>query len=264
MTKQHATPTTRVLVALNASRRDSEALELAASLAARRRAELLAVFVEDINLLNLAELPFAKEIDRASGVERELDNLRLARAQKSRISQVQHALDQIIAKLQIQASFRIVRGHFVQAVLSTAEELDILFLCHREEPAEMLSDWRRRVHAKAPARPSKPVWAIFDGSPKSRQALLIAAELATSEPCQLCIALPAKTDTEAHALRQGASETLAGSSLFPSFVTVSPGDTPTLLRQLRQSFCRLLVASRDADEMTKALTEAGACPVVLV
>ncbi len=71
MTKQHD-PQTRVLVALNASRRDYQALELAASLAARKRVELLAVFVEDINLFNLAELPFAKEIVRASAVEREL------------------------------------------------------------------------------------------------------------------------------------------------------------------------------------------------
>lgn len=263
MTKQHD-PRTRVLVALNASRRDYQALELAASLAARKRVELLAVFVEDINLFNLAELPFAKEIDRASGVERELDNLRLARAQKSRIGQIQQALDQIIDKLQIQASFRIIRGHFVQAVLSAAEEVDILFLCHREEPTEMLSEWRKRAHAAAQTQSSKPVWAVFDGSPKSKQALLIAAELATSEPCELCIALPAKTDAEAHTLRQNASETLAGSSLFPSFVTISPGDVTTLLRQLRQSCCRLLVASRDVGDITKALTESAACPVVLV
>jgi nucleotide-binding universal stress UspA family protein len=255
---------TRILVAFNASRRDFHALELAANLAARDQAELLAVFVEDINLFNLAELPFAKEISRASAVERELDNLRLARTQKSRIEQIQQTLDQLIERLGIPVSLRIIRGHFVQAVLSAADEVDILFFCHREEPVETLTNWPKTAYSKARRQAGRPVWTIFDGSAESKKALLMAADLATLEPCELCIALPAKTDEELDVLRRKASQTLAGSSLFPRFTVIYPYDAPNLLRLLRQSNCRLLVVNRDAGETVKAITETAACPIVLV
>jgi hypothetical protein len=263
MTEKDDAPA-RILVALTASRRDFRALELAASLAARKQAELLALFVEDINLFNLAELPFAKEIDRACAVERALDNLRLARAQKSRIDQIQQALDQLMERLRIQASFRVVRGQFVQAVLSAAEELDILFLCHKEAPADTVSDWCKSAYAKPRLQAPPPVWTMFDGSEGSKRALQMAAELATLGPCELCIALPAESGQAAAALRQGALQTLDGVKLFPNFVAIHTHDLDRLMRLLRQSSCRLLVVDRGAGETIKAVTEAAVCPVVLV
>lgn len=250
---------TRILVALNASRRDFRALELGASLAARKQAELLALFVEDINLFNLAELPFAKEIDRASAVERELDNLRVARVQKSRIGQIRQTLDQLIERLQIPVSFRVVRGHFIPTVLSTAEEVDILFLSHKEESADRLTPRSKTAYPEV----SKPVWTIFDGAAASRRALLMAAELAALETCELCIALPTKTNEETDVLRRETVQTLAGSGLFPRFSVVS-FDAANLPRLLRQANCRLLVVNREAGETIKAVAEAAACPIVLV
>ena len=52
----------RILVALDASAANRTALQTAALLASELQAELQALFVEDINLLRLAELPFAREV----------------------------------------------------------------------------------------------------------------------------------------------------------------------------------------------------------
>jgi hypothetical protein len=149
-------------------------------------------------------------------------------------------------------------------VLSAAEEVDILFLCHKEEPADTLTDRSKTAYSRTRPQAPRPVWIIFDGSDESKRALLMAAEMATLESCELCIALPAKTDEEANALRRDASQTLARSSLFPSFTVVHPQNATKLLRLLRQSNCRLLVVSRDAAETIKAVTETAVCPVVLV
>ncbi|WP_054774730.1 hypothetical protein [Methylogaea oryzae] len=54
----------RILVALDATRHNPAALEAATLLAARTRAELLALFVEDLGLFHLAQLPFAMETGR--------------------------------------------------------------------------------------------------------------------------------------------------------------------------------------------------------
>ena len=48
----------RILVALDASAHSHAALAAAVALAARLHAEIEGLFVEDINLLRLAELPF--------------------------------------------------------------------------------------------------------------------------------------------------------------------------------------------------------------
>ncbi|MBK7177644.1 MAG: universal stress protein [Chloroflexi bacterium] len=52
----------RILVALDASPHSLAALEAAIDLAERLDAELQGLFVEDINLLRLAQLPFAREL----------------------------------------------------------------------------------------------------------------------------------------------------------------------------------------------------------
>ena len=62
----------RILVVLDASPFGLEALEAAAGLAARLRAELQGLFVEDVDLLRLAGLPFARELAYSSS-QRRLD-----------------------------------------------------------------------------------------------------------------------------------------------------------------------------------------------
>ncbi|MCK5669327.1 MAG: universal stress protein UspA, partial [Gammaproteobacteria bacterium] len=56
-------PVSRVLIALDAMQENPGALETAIALAAQRQSELMMLFIEDMNLVNLAGLPFASEID---------------------------------------------------------------------------------------------------------------------------------------------------------------------------------------------------------
>ena len=52
----------RILVALDESEDHQRVLQSAAEVAARLKAELRGLFVEDVNLLRLAELPCAREV----------------------------------------------------------------------------------------------------------------------------------------------------------------------------------------------------------
>jgi len=72
-TQQAAAPvqeTPRILVALDASRNSLTALKAAAEVASLMHADLQAVFVEDVNLLRLAGLPFVHEIGLYSATRR--------------------------------------------------------------------------------------------------------------------------------------------------------------------------------------------------
>jgi nucleotide-binding universal stress UspA family protein len=82
----------RILVALDASRHSLAALEAAAELAARLKAELAGLFVEDINLVRLAGLPFAREIRYPSATIQQLDSPRLEQELKVQATRMRRAL----------------------------------------------------------------------------------------------------------------------------------------------------------------------------
>jgi hypothetical protein len=69
-----------VAVAFDTSARGQAALEAAVRLAAATRAQLQGLFVEDEDLLRLAGLPFAREIDCLSASLRQLHAATMERA----------------------------------------------------------------------------------------------------------------------------------------------------------------------------------------
>jgi nucleotide-binding universal stress UspA family protein len=244
----------RVVVALNVLRHDIGMLELAAQLAARKQAQLIAVYVEETNLINLAELPFAIEVDRICASERKVDLPRLMRALRSNAEQIQQTLDRLNERLQIDVSFRTVRGHFVSAVLSEIEQIDVVFLS-KSEPYRSNARKTTAIY---------PIWVVFDGSRGAERALQVAVELAElTESSLLHVVLPAKTDAESEALRQLALKCCVRSTAV-HFVTVYPLDVSNLLRSMRRTGCRLLVVKREDGDLSKAISEAAACPVVLI
>lgn len=265
MNTEQVQPRIRIIVALNACRRDLGALEIAATLATRRGCELQAVFVEEMNLLNIAELPFIKEIDRLSGTEREFDQTRIARAHRARLSEIQQALDRLIERRQIRASLKIVRGHFVPTVLSFVGEVDVLVLSRRGETQSGGPVAGKSGPGGGRGSTSdRPIWAIVDGSEESLAALWVAADIAATEPCALYVALPANQEALAAELRARLTANPAASPPVVRVNTVEPFDAPALLRSIRQSGCRMLIVKRADGELLENVAEAAECPVILV
>ena len=78
-------PTIRsILVALDDACSDHETMETAAHLAADLHAELQGLYIEDINVLRMAGLPFMAEITAASGTVRPIDTQSMERAMQTK------------------------------------------------------------------------------------------------------------------------------------------------------------------------------------
>lgn len=244
----------RVVVALNVLRHDIDALELAAHLAAQKQVQLIAFYVEETNLIHLAELPFAMEIDRICATERKIDLPRMMRTLRAGTEQIQKTLHRLNERLHIETSFRTLRGHFVSAVMSEIEQVDVVFLSRRTAPH------KSRVAKKAA---QYPLWVAFDGSAESERALRMAVDLAVLESSSLCVALPAATELESEALKRRAVECCVP-NVAVRFVPVYPFDASNLLRSMRHTGCRLLVIKRQNGGFNRAVSETIPCPVVLV
>ena len=99
----------RIVAALHWQRPAERSLLDIADLAREMQAELLALFIEDLDLLHLAALPFAAQIGAASATRHALDAAALEQLMRARAAELRSALEQASGGT-LRWSFRIARG----------------------------------------------------------------------------------------------------------------------------------------------------------
>jgi nucleotide-binding universal stress UspA family protein len=115
----------RIVVAVDALAPSYRALETATSLAAALHTQLVGLFVEDIDLLRLASLPFARVVDPYSAIEKPLEFLEMERRYRSQTTRLEHHLANIAQELHVQCSTRVLRGNAIAEMLVEASASDL-------------------------------------------------------------------------------------------------------------------------------------------
>ncbi|XKE43865.1 universal stress protein [Halomonas organivorans] len=118
----------RVLTLLDASRHSLAALSVAVRLAERQGSELVALYVEDQDLLHSAAFPFSSEIGAQSGLVRRLTAPSLEASLARQAERVAQSLELAVAGRRLQHSLHISRGRVVAEALSLATPGDIMLL----------------------------------------------------------------------------------------------------------------------------------------
>jgi len=227
-------PRRRLVVTLDSAELDADELERITRLAQRIDAELEVVFVEDIDVLKLAELPFLQEF-RPNSMRFELvDAERMERELQATARRAERALASIARKRGITWQFRIWRGSLERELLD-AIEADILAL-----------SWlgALQISRQRPRRPpGVAVW--FDGSPATERALETAGSLASDPNVPLTILVCDADRERRRALRDRAGEILSRQRPRPDYIGVSEVDIPSIARVLRNCASAVLVLDRD-------------------
>lgn len=118
----------RILALLDASHHSLAALSLAVELAEREGVELVAVYVEDQDLLHSVAFPFAREIGASSGLSRRLTAAQLEARLARQAQRVARALEIAVAGRRLRHSLRISRGRVTSEALSIAGPGDLMLL----------------------------------------------------------------------------------------------------------------------------------------
>lgn len=177
----------RILVALDASPNSLAALREAADLAASLGAELIGLYVEDINLLRLADLPFARETGTFTYTSHNINRQQIEQHLRSQARQARRALQTLAENRRLRWSFSVVQGVIARELLAAAEQSDLmivgktgwsqgrrmgsttrLILSQTSSPALIL---QRNAHL------GLPVGVIYDGSRLARMGLAAALTL---------------------------------------------------------------------------------------
>ena len=175
--------TKRILVALDTSSRGRAALAAAVRLAAKASAELDGLFVEDEDLLRLASLPFAHEVDLTSASPRQLQLTIMERELHAAAQQAQQAFANALGQLDLKWTFRIVRGTITQASLAAAGDVDLLVIGQQGRSSRVMAgEYPTRRSAG-----SNRVVAVFDGSPSAFRAIELGHSLAEPNVAELTV-----------------------------------------------------------------------------
>ena len=179
----------RILVALDASQHSQHALDVAVRLAAWHNAEIEGLYVEDIDLLRLADLGVGQEIGPTSPSPLAIEPGQLARRLSLGAAKARRSLADTAERHTVRWAFRVERGNVTSVILHAAGEVDIVALGRagtgRPGPgrlgstAQALTDQRPQsiIVVQAPVTAERNVMTFFDGSECSRRAVTTAASL---------------------------------------------------------------------------------------
>jgi nucleotide-binding universal stress UspA family protein len=281
MNERELEPTIRrILVALDASPHSQAALEAASELADVLKAELVGIFVEDVNLLRLAGLPFAREVGYPSGTDRPLDSPSMERELRIQAEQVRQTLAGIAVRRQIRWSFRVVRGQVATELLTAAQEADLLALGRASWASTRrvrLGATARVVVAQAPHPVlllqhghaiCQPVQLVYDESPAARRALATAAQLAALTGGHLMVMLVTDALESGQHLQEEVDERLQVAQVKGRYRPLVNPTAEELAQALRVAGGGTLIISADhpllEGEGLPTLVDAMDCSVVLV
>lgn len=266
----------RILVAFDASAGSRAALESAAALAGRLEAELVGLFVEDVNLLRIAELPFARAISALLPRHRPLSVAEMERALRAQAARAEETMARLLARHAVPWTFRTVRGRLTEALLAAAREADLIALGLMSGEAQRLGSAVRALLSGAP-RPvllagpglvvQPPILVLYEGSQVSERALTMAAWLARFDHGRLTVAILAADDDEAERLRSEAASRLATLGVEAEFRISTHTDARSLERIVRAEGAGTLVlgdGSVHGEEKLQELLCRIGCPALLV
>jgi nucleotide-binding universal stress UspA family protein len=251
-----------VLVAIDDASAGHDTMEAAVNLAADLEAELQGLYIEDANLLRIADLPFVFEITTASATVRPIDAESMRRAMQQKADQVRRAMEDRAESARIRFSFSVTRGRALQRVRLATADTDIVFFgCRSHTPA---------VRPPAGLRPkgaARAVLVVLDDTPHSARGLDTAIAVAQKHARPVVILLLA---SERQALRQLTAEAFERSRSAEIQVTLLPqpiSTLATLIQAARTQRPELLIVSREcpllSDDAIESLIDELDCSVVL-
>lgn len=273
----------RILVALDDSTESRIALEAAARIARRLRAQLMGVFIEDIGLLELAEHPNVRHLSLTMRAQVRPERGAMERGIRAQAEAARRALASAAETRQVEWSFRVARGRVDVELLAAAPEADLVVLGKTSlsgvgagrlgRTARALAASRQGAvlfseHRRSASMYEGPVLAVYDGTAASQRALTVAARIANRDGGNLDVLVPGDSPDHVETLKSEAADIVRGEQITVEFDVCVGRGCNSLLRIVARRPGSLLVIGEDSallgGEPITDLIERSESPVLLV
>lgn len=248
----------RILVALDASPHSMAALDAAIALAAHFRAELLGIFVEDINLLRLAELPFAYEVGAYSATRRRLDVPHVEKELRAQAEQVHRKLKKRAERARIKWTFQVTRGTVATELLSHASKMDLIILGKAgwsPKTFRHVGSTAQAILAESPCAAmllqdkadfGLHIYVTYEETAPGRRSLAAAAALASIYGSQLTILIPEDSPDKGRDLQSKAAAWIKTQARETEYRLLQTANAYDLAQKLQAQSCGILVLPRES------------------
>jgi hypothetical protein len=262
--EEQAPATRRIVVALDASACGRAALAAATQMAVEMQAELQGLFVEDVDLLRLANLPFASEVPLPYAVPRQLEAASIQCAFRAHAEKVRRALAEAADRLRLRWSFQVLQGDVVRTSRALAEEAELLILGWAETAASGSS----RGAQRKPGAVAGLILVIDEGSLDSDRVLQAAAELAVLQLGELRVLSPAAEAGEGASRQHQIGQVLQRRGVRYAVQLLPTLDARTIVGLAERLRSRLLLLVLRSDALSESeldvLVKQLECPLALV
>ena len=224
------------------------ALELAVDLAIEHRTSLHGLFIEDLDLVNVAGLPFSREVSSTSASPRMLDNQRLLRAMNASSRLFRQSLEQHAERLSLSWSYSHFRGRKRSMELGESARAEFLIIGHplnlRPRAAEsktilLLGNHNLRQYqvleailTRLPGQPVDVLMVSADGEPALKLPQQLASQFLLHSDWKL-VQINREELTNKLQLKRGRFD----------FVIAQKGDPTLLQRIMPGATCPVIVVS---------------------
>lgn len=245
------------------------ALAAALDLAQLTEAALLGLFVEERELLELAALPFAREVAMPGAPARSMDPASMQRALRARARTAEERLARRLAGRALEWRFEVVRGSTALAVLEVAGTGDLAVVsltASARVDGDRTAALRRVREARRPvllvrerAAPRAPLVAVVGADAASAETVAALGRLARHYGSALAVlALPGAAQDVRAAIGRAGSDARAR--------TLADAGAAALLEAITQERPGLVVLCGDAaiGAAGEALVASAPSPVMLL
>ena len=256
----------RILIAIDASPHSLTALETAADLAERLQVELHGVYIEDVNLLRLAELPFAREYRYSRADSQKLDSTQMTEQLRLQAALARRHFDDLAEKRKLSHSFQVMRGVIADELQKAARESDVLVMGRISR--SLLQTTRLGSTAQTAvshARQSlllahtgidlnQPFLLIHDGSEAAERALALAMHLGGRNG-RYNILINTPNDEKAQAVKQQLDHFFATEKISGSFRRLHQINLKEIIQLLNMTHSGILIINHDNQQFTPSLVK---------
>jgi hypothetical protein len=236
-----------VVVTVDAETTLSSTLELASALAVASQSELHGLFIEDLDLLRVASLPFAREVMLAGGQPRILDNQQLLCSLNARSRHFRQSLERYAQQSALVWTYSTVRGRRRSMELAESAGAEFLII---GQPGDRQSQILN----------AKRILLINDKNPRLQQALDVVLANIPGQSIELLLASPMKVSAW-KSLQQLTSKLEAHPN--SSLSQINPGTLVSTLT-LKAQPVDFVIASRQEPELLQQIMQCATCPVIVV
>jgi nucleotide-binding universal stress UspA family protein len=269
----------RIVVAFDETPLGELALEAAAGLASALNAELAGLFVEDVELMRMAELPFARELGLISAATRPLGTSDVERAFRLQAERTRALLEEVASAFDLRWSFQVVRGQALAAALQYLSDVDVVVFGKGAHGyvarsmgirplAGLLGSAARRHRERFRRLTLRPIALLFDGSRRAWRTLSVAYALAATAKTRLTLLVLAEDRETFERERELVKAWLAERGAAALFVWLRNLDATGIAQIVKGEDAVALLwhdgAARQDRERFRTLLTALGCPLVLI